>query len=186
MLSENKKELPFSFPFSAHIRLWPKSPKSADAPSSFPLVRYCSTGRSPTWSKSQTRLTRSISPPWPCARPIRARVSARLVLGRDPPESGASPSLASVRATTPTPRLFSHVLGLLRALARRPFAASLRSTAAGQYRACLRLDPSPWTLPGTNQGRREVRDAEPDLRRPSPSLEGNLCAVATWGRVGRL
>jgi hypothetical protein len=76
--------------------------------------------------------------------------------------------------------LFSRVLGLLRALARRPTAAYLRSASAGQYRARRRLDPSPQTLAGTNQGHREVRDAEPDLRRPSPSPEGHLCAGAAW------
>jgi hypothetical protein len=158
--------------------LRPKSPMSADAPSSFLPVRCCSTGRSPAWSVHQPAVALREAHPSPCCRPPRARsglagVRRFPVLGaRARHDSHAAPYLA--------------VVGLLRALARRPSAASLRSAAAGKYRARLRLDPSPRTLARINQGRREVRDTEPDLRRPSPSPEGHLCAIAAWGRVGRL
>jgi hypothetical protein len=58
-----------------------------------------------------------------------------------------------------------------RLVSRRRRATQVRRWATQVRR---RLGPPPQTLAGTNRGRREVRDAEPDVRRPS------LCAVATW------
>jgi hypothetical protein len=84
----------------------------------------------------------------------------------------------------PPPRGGSHAIGCA-----RPFISGRHHPEVGSQNPSLcrpasrrrrttqvrhRLSPPPRTPAETNRGRREVRDAEPDVCRPS------LCAVAAW------
>jgi hypothetical protein len=87
MLSENKKEFPFSFPFSAHRRLRPKSPKSADAP------RLFHRSAAALQAAAQLGPNRSSSAPNPPAQP-----SART----GPSEPGLQPEAEAAMAPPPS------------------------------------------------------------------------------------
>jgi hypothetical protein len=92
MLSENKKEFPFSFPFSAHRWLRPKFLKSADAPSPFPPVRCRFTGRSPV-AQTAAHLLLSTAQLPKSARPPSTSSPAHLLTSFQPtPARIASPA----------------------------------------------------------------------------------------------
>jgi hypothetical protein len=69
MLSENKKEFPFSLPFSAHRRLQPKSPKSADAPSFFSTGPLLLLRPQPSLAQIADPPDPVHPPPWPFTSP---------------------------------------------------------------------------------------------------------------------
>jgi hypothetical protein len=187
MLSENKKEFPFSLPFSAHRRLQPKSPKSADAPSFFSTGPLLLLRPQPSLAQIADPPDPVHPPPWPFTSPRGAHpgqipsspvsmagtggAGRRLPLGVRvvracptscpvpyivaPAEAPACPSPATRRLARPRRRTLP--------VRRRPGPPPPRSATADAAK--------------TNQG---LRDAEPNVHRPSLAPGSHLCAAVAW------